>query len=160
MWKLKADLAASLSLYSSLTVCVYMCFIYLDGYMWNHICSFYFLFMYLFFKSVKKVFFLMWAILKIFIKFVTILLLFYVLDFWWWSLWDLKLPDQGLNPHPCTGRQSLNHWTTNREVPVVFKCYLKYSSPCTSVCLGDNLHFNTYLPALFFIICQSPMEID
>ena len=28
-----------------------------------------------------------------------------------------SFPDQGSNPHPCIGRQILNHWTT-REVPV------------------------------------------
>ena len=27
-------------------------------------------------------------------------------------MWDLKLPDQGWNPHPCIGRWSLSHWTT------------------------------------------------
>ena len=31
-----------------------------------------------------------WTILKVFIEFVTILLLFYVLVFWLWSMWDLS----------------------------------------------------------------------
>ena len=38
----------------------------------------------------------MWTILKVFIEFVTILLLFYVLVFWSRGMWD---PDQGSNPH-------------------------------------------------------------
>ena len=34
--------------------------------------------------------YLMWTILKVFIKFVTTLLLFYVLVFWLQSMWDLS----------------------------------------------------------------------
>ena len=38
-------------------------------------------------------FFLMWTIfLKVFIEFVTILLLFYVLVFWLRGMWDLSSP--------------------------------------------------------------------
>ena len=32
----------------------------------------------------------MWAILKVFIEFVTILLLFYILVFWSQDMWDLS----------------------------------------------------------------------
>ena len=39
-----------------------------------------------------KDFFLMWTIFKIFTEFVTILLLFYVLDFWLQGVWDLSFP--------------------------------------------------------------------
>ena len=39
----------------------------------------------------------MWIILKIFIEFVTILLLFYVLDFWPRGMWD---PQPGIQPAP------------------------------------------------------------
>ena len=65
-----------------------------------------------FFQSSFPFFFLMWTIFKVFIEFVTILLLFYVLlgFFLPWGMWDLRL--------------RLNHWTT-REVP------------CTCECLGD-----------------------
>ena len=41
----------------------------------------------------------MWSILKIFIKFVTILLLFYALDFWAASHVGSYLPDKGSNLH-------------------------------------------------------------
>ena len=34
----------------------------------------------------------MWTIFKIFTEFVTILLLFYVLDFWLQGVWDLSFP--------------------------------------------------------------------
>ena len=41
--------------------------------------------------------------IKVFIEFVTILLLFYVLVFWPQGIWEPQLPNQGLNPHPL-------HW--------------------------------------------------
>ena len=64
-------------------------------------------------------FFLMWTILKISIEFVIILLLFYVLVFFWpGGMWDLIFPIRDQTNTLCTGRQSLNHWTT-REVPMV-----------------------------------------
>ena len=43
----------------------------------------------------------MWTIFKVFTEFVTILLVFYV--FWPQSMWDLKLPKEGLNSQPL-------HW--------------------------------------------------
>ena len=58
----------------------------------------------------------MWTIFKVFIEFVTVLLLFYVLVFWWRGMWDLSSPTRDWTHTPCTARQSLNHWTT-MEVP-------------------------------------------
>ena len=58
----------------------------------------------------------MWTVFKVFIEFVTILLLFYVLDFWLQGMWDLSSLARDRTRSPCIGRQSLNHWTT-REVP-------------------------------------------
>ena len=63
--------------------------------------------------------FLMWTIFKVFIEFVTILLLFHVLVFWPWGIWDLSSPTWDQTHTPCIGRRSLNHWTT-REIP---HCY-------------------------------------
>ena len=60
--------------------------------------------------------FMMWTIFKVFIEFVTILLLFYVLVFWPGGMWDLSSPTRDRTHTPCMGRRSLNHWTT-REVP-------------------------------------------
>ena len=40
----------------------------------------------------RFLFFLVWAIFKVFIEFVTILLLFYVLGFWPRGMWDLSFP--------------------------------------------------------------------
>ena len=54
---------------------------------------------------------------KVFTEFVTILVLFCVLFFWGpQAMWDLNSPTRDQTYTPCTGRQSLNHWTT-REVP-------------------------------------------
>ena len=58
----------------------------------------------------------MWTIFKVFIEFVTILLLFYVLFFWLQGMWDLSCPTRDRTCTSCIGGQSLNHWTT-REVP-------------------------------------------
>ena len=41
----------------------------------------------------------MWIIFKVFIEFVTILPLFYVLDFWPRGMWD---PRSGIKPAPLT----------------------------------------------------------
>ena len=42
----------------------------------------------------------MWTIFKLFIEFVTILLLFHVLVFWPRGMWDSQLLDQGSNQDP------------------------------------------------------------
>ena len=67
----------------------------------------------------KGFFFLMWTIFTAFIKFVTILLLFYVLVFWPQGVWDLSSSTRDPTHTPCIGRQSLNHWTA-REVPRLY----------------------------------------
>ena len=54
---------------------------------------------------------------KVFIEFVTILLLFYVLVFWLQGMWDLSFPTRDQTRTPCIGRRSLNHCIT-REVPI------------------------------------------
>ena len=58
---------------------------------------------------------------KHFSEFVTISLLFYVLDFWPWGMWNLSFLIRDQICLPCIERQNLNHWTT-REVPL---CYFQ-----------------------------------
>ena len=58
----------------------------------------------------------MWTIFKVFIEFVTILLLVYVLVFWSRGMWDLSSLTRHRTYTLCIGRRSLNHWTA-REVP-------------------------------------------
>ena len=73
----------------------------------------------IFFFFFLKIFFFFWCgpfFFKVFIEFVTILLLFYVLVFWPQGTWDLSSPTRGWTRTPCTGRQNLKHWTTS-EVP-------------------------------------------
>ena len=57
----------------------------------------------------------MWTILKVFIEFVTVLLLSYVLVFWPQGIWDLN---SLTTDHICTSyiQGGLNHCTM-REVP-------------------------------------------
>ena len=63
---------------------------------------------------------------KVFIEFVTILLLFYVLVFWPQGMWDLSSSTWDWTHTHCIGRQSINHWTT-REVPDSFLvCFLSF----------------------------------
>ena len=58
----------------------------------------------------------MWAIFfKVFIKYVTILLLFYVLVFGLQGIWNLSSLTRNGTHTPCIGRQSLSQWTA-REV--------------------------------------------
>ena len=65
-----------------------------------------------------KIFFfpLMWTVFKVFIEFLTILLLFYILLFWLGGTWDLSSLTRDRTCALCIGRQSLNYWAT-REVP-------------------------------------------
>ena len=68
----------------------------------------------------------MWTIfLKVFTEFITILLLlfmFFEVVFGPRGMWDLGSPTRDRTCTPCTGRQSLNHWTT-REVYMAFTLY-------------------------------------
>ena len=65
-------------------------------------------------------FFLRWTNFKVFIEFVTILLLFYVLVFWPQAMWDLSSLTRDWTRGPCIWRWSLNHWTTGEVLVSVF----------------------------------------
>ena len=60
----------------------------------------------------------MWASFKVLIKFVTILLLLYILVLWPRAMWYLSSPTRDQTLNPCIGRRSLNHWTA-RDIPVI-----------------------------------------
>ena len=60
----------------------------------------------------------MWTILKVFIEFVTILLLFHVLIFWPEGMQDLSSLTRDRTCTPCIGRRSLNHWTARESLDV------------------------------------------
>ena len=88
----------------------------------------------------------MWIICKIFIEFVTVLLLFYVLVFWPQGMWDLSSPIRDRTRTPCIERQSFNHWTA-REVPKnkylkLVETALKSLLPFLSTCLCE-ISFST-----------------
>ena len=68
----------------------------------------------------------MWTIFKVFIDFVTILLLFHVLVFSSLGMWDSASwtkdsgsPTKDRSCTPSIGRQSPDHWTT-REISASF----------------------------------------
>ena len=77
----------------------------------------------------------MWAISKVFIEFVTVLLLFYVLAFSPQGMYDLSLVTRDQTCKLCMGRQSPNHWTV-QEVSALVKMttvLLKIAGSKTSV---------------------------
>ena len=57
------------------------------------------------------------CLFKVFVEFVTILLLFLCFGFLSGRHVGSQLPRQGSNPHPLHWKVKPNHWTT-REVPV------------------------------------------
>ena len=63
----------------------------------------------LFLFSKVVFFFLMWTIFKVFIDFVTMLLLFYVLALWLQGMWDLSSLTRDRIHTPCPERQTLNY---------------------------------------------------
>ena len=77
-------------------------------------------------------FFLMWTIFKVFIDFVTTLLLFYVLVFRPQGMWDLSLLTRDCTHGPCIERWSLNHWTTRFWTPCQFLKLISLLNSCTS----------------------------
>ena len=108
-------------------------------------------------------FFLMWTIFKVFIGFVTLLLLFYVLVFWPRGMWDVSSPTRDQTCTPCIGRWSRNHCSA-REVYCVYSWGLLGYSLLFLWCLWleyqDNTDLtkwieNVFPPLLFFwIVCE------
>ena len=62
----------------------------------------------------------MWSIFKVFIEFVTTLLLLYVSFFWLCGMWDLSFLTRDRNCIPRFGRQSPNHWTIGEVLEILF----------------------------------------
>ena len=104
--------------------------------------------------------FLVWIILKVFIGFLRILLLFYgfVLFFFLavWGMWDVGCMTRAQTRTSCTGRWSLDDWAA-REVPdPVFK------SPRT-LCLAPLLkktpmpsfYWGNYYVKLLLLFCEA-----
>ena len=99
----------------------------------------------------------MWTSFKVFIEFVTILLLFYVLVFWPRGMWDLSSPTRDQTHTPCIGRRSLNNWTT-REIPK----YSFYLTPVDSFFCFFGSHCNMWVvnsttySSLFLVPSSTP----
>ena len=98
-------------------------------------------------------FFLTWAIFKVFVEFVTILLLLFMFSFFV-STCESLAPQWGMEHTPCIGRWSLNLWTPT-EVPrhEFWFSNLLTLWPCKSSSVKWELHihvsfvhsFNWYL---------------
>ena len=84
-------------------------------------------------------FFLMQTILKVFIEFVTTLLLCYVLVFWPQVMWDLSSPNRDWTCTLCIGSQSLNHWLPGKFLPCSFSSFRAHSP---RICLFGLIHFS------------------
>ena len=68
----------------------------------------------------------MWTtFFKVFMEFVTILLLLYVSAFWPWGMWDLCSSTRDWTHTPCTGIWSLKNWTIG-EVPAVVLLFVGF----------------------------------
>ena len=59
--------------------------------------------------------FVTWTIFKVFVEFVTILLLFYGVHSLATRHVGSLLPDHGSNLHPSGWKVNLNHWTTGKS---------------------------------------------
>ena len=55
------------------------------------------------------------------------MLLFYVLAFWPWGMWDLTSPTRDCTHTPCIRRWSLNHWTIRGTPALFLRSWLKIS---------------------------------
>ena len=83
-----------------------------------------------------KIYF-MWAILKVFIEFITILLLFYVLgfggSFWPWGMWDLSFLTRDQTHTLYIGKWNLNQWTKKEVLKTLFlkcSCIFPFTRDC------------------------------
>ena len=94
----------------------------------------------------------MWTIFKVFIEFVTTLLLFYVLVFWLRGMWDLNFPTRDWTHTPCSGRWSLNQWTS-RKIPTAFFFILTIAILYLLCSLWKNLFGNAAIKINAMIIC-------
>ena len=98
---------------------------------------------------------LMWAIFKVFIEFVTILLLFCVLVFWLWGIWALSTPTRDLTYTPCIEGEILTIGLPGKSSPVFL--FYKMKSVSSSLrfpdsCLRPCLRHHKLLPFVFDFI--------
>ena len=105
-----------------------------------------------------KNFFLMWAILKIIIEFVTILLLLFMFSFRW-PVRELSSPTRKCTCTLCIGRQSFNHWTTG-EVPRPYSfCSKILALNQVCVCLLSHFSHVRLFSTAWTVACQAPLSM-
>ena len=86
---------------------------------------------------------------KVFIEFVTTLLLFYGLDFSLQGVWDLGSLTRDWTHTPCIGRRSLKHWAA-REVPVMSGLNSVSSLEANSVSRLSTVFLKKHSPTQIF----------
>ena len=101
----------------------------------------------------------MWTILKVFIEFVTLLLLFYALVFWPRGMWGLGSLTRDRTHNPCIGRHSLNHWTA-REVPGHWLFNLIFPFSSVSEAWGTSSHKERKTPTEFQSISKNLVQFQ
>ena len=85
----------------------------------------------------------MWTILKIFIEFVIILLLFLAA-----KPMECQCPDLELSPHPCTGMSSLNLQIARRGPDFIFKQFILKNVTTNEVPILKITWFNLFFKSL------------
>ena len=88
-----------------------------------------------YFKRLKN-FFWCGSFFKVFIEFVTILLLFYVLLFWLWGMWDLSFPTRDRTHTPFTGRGGSFFRLYIQMYWFIFKIYFWLEIIALQCCVG------------------------
>ena len=74
--------------------------------------------------------------LKVFTEFVPTLLLFHVLVFWPWDMWDPSSPTRNRTLALCSGRCSLSQWTAREGPEDVSIIYLSWVQLTFSMCIN------------------------
>ena len=103
-------------------------------------------------------FFFMWTIFKSWIEFVTILLLFYVLVFWLWVMWDISL-QSGIKPTALAFEgQVLTTGSPGKSLFFISWCTLSFFN-CVSIILWAKVKVDfrwIFTPILAWAKFQKP----
>lgn len=103
------------------------------------------------FPFLKNFFFLTWTTFKVFIEFVTVMLLFFVFVFWAWGVWDLRLWPRLEPAPPALEDEVLTAGPLGKPLPLPL-CQRWVDTICTGPlsgflrCSGDFFFLSILLP--------------
>lgn len=80
----------------------------------------------------------MWIIFKVFVEFVTILLLFSGFGFLAPSIWYVSSPTMDQTYTPCIGRQK-SYWTTRKSLPLALDKLILSPLACLGIFFSAHL---------------------